>query len=106
MAVCLDYQSVYCRRENGTAIWWAQVIAASLLLVALSTRIWVKVQTTERGYRLAHEQQENIQLDMERRELDLQLSVLLRRDNLTKLAGEKLGLKPLNSKQTWKISEQ
>jgi hypothetical protein len=103
MAVCLEYQAVYSRRRAGAVSMRAQVLAAFLLLAALGCKVWLKVEATDLGYRLAKERERTVALDMERRELDLQRSVLLRADNLGRMAHERLGLGALNSKQAIKI---
>jgi hypothetical protein len=103
MAVCLDYQAVYYKKENLLISSAMQICAAILLLMALITRVWLTIETTEIGYRLARERQKSVEYDMERRELELQLSVMLRPDNLAERAGKVLGLKPLNPEQARKI---
>ena len=60
------------------------------------------MQSTRVGYDLARVQQEAIELDMARRELELERSVLLRSDNLER-AGRGLGLLPLDALQAKKI---
>ena len=103
MSVCLEYQSVYYKkRESALTLKW-QVIATSLLLVALIGKVWIKIECTDFGYRVAREMQKTVALDMQRRELELQLSVLLRADNLTSTAQKRLGMVPLNPKQARKI---
>ena len=93
MAVCLDYQSVYCsRRVASVSLQW-QMLAAVLLFAALALRVWVKIESTSVGYQLAHERQRTVELDMERREIELQRSVLLRPDNLSALAEKRIGLR-------------
>lgn len=103
MAVCLDYQSVYCRRQSSAISLRAQIVAAAFLLATLVGKVWLTIQTTDLGYRVARERQRTIELDMERRELELELSVLLRPDRLAKAAGAKLGLGPLDPKQARKV---
>lgn len=103
MAVCLDYQSVYCRRSSVAISVKAQLIAAVFLLLALSAKVWIKIESTDIGYRLAKERQTTIDLDMQRRELELARSVLLRPDNLTKMTKARLGLGSLRPDQARKI---
>jgi len=52
----------------------------------------MKLEATDYGYQIARERQRTVSLDMERRELELQVSVLLRPDSLAKAAHEKVGL--------------
>ena len=69
----------------------------------LAFKVWVRIECTSLGYVLAKEKQSTVALDMQRRELDLQLSVLKRADTLSKKAHTKLGLVALNPKQARKI---
>lgn len=103
MAVCLDSQSVYCRRDKIVISVRLQLLAATLLLIALVVKIWVKIETTDLGYQLAKERNKTVSLDMERRELELQLSVILRPDNLTKKASQTLGFVPLDANRARKV---
>ncbi|MBX7138609.1 MAG: hypothetical protein K1X83_11565 [Oligoflexia bacterium] len=103
MAICLDYQSVYCDRTRSTASLKFQIFAASMLLFALALKVWVKIERTDLGYDLAREKERTVQLDMKRRELELQLSVLTRPDTLTKEASKQLGLQAFDSKRARRI---
>lgn len=103
MAVCLEYQAVYSRKANVAVSVRAQLIAAVLLLAALSSKVWIKIESTDIGYRLAKERQVTIDLDMQRRELELARSVLMRPDNLTKVAKTRLGLGLLRPEQARRI---
>jgi hypothetical protein len=62
----------------------------------------MKVQATHLGYDLAKEQRIAVELDMERRELELQRSMLLRPSSLEK-AARGLGLMPLNPSQARRL---
>lgn len=104
MAVCLEYQSVYSRRDKIVISVRMQIVAAALLLCALVGKVWIKIETTDLGYQLAKERELKVSLDMERREYELQRSVLLRTDNLSRVAQQKLGLMPLNPANARKIS--
>jgi len=103
MAVSLDYQAVYFRKDKVVISVRSQIIAAAILLVVLSARVWMRVETTDLGYKFAAEQQKTVDLDMERRELELQLSILRRPDNLTRMATSRLGLRQLDPTQARKI---
>lgn len=103
MAICLDYQAVYCVRQETGVSMRAQIFAALILLVALSAKIWIKVVNTDLGYQLARERNKTVTLDMERRELELQLSVMMREDNLVQMAKERLGLARLDGKQALRL---
>lgn len=103
MAVCLDYQSVYTRRREIKISMRLQLVAGLLLLAVLCCKVWVKVASTDVGYQLARLRQQAVSLDMERRELELQLSVLLRTDNLARMARDRLHLAPLDPRQARRI---
>lgn len=103
MAVCLDYQSVYYSRRSFVLSVRLQIVAAILLLLVLVCKVWIKIETTNLGYELAEQRQQTIEYDMQRRELTLQLSVLLRPDNLAQLAHDRLGLEPLDPVRARKI---
>ncbi len=79
------------------------LIAAFVLLAALSFKVWMKVETIELGYKLAKQRELVVQYDMERRDLELQLSLLTRPDNLQALAAERLSLRPANMDQLVRI---
>jgi len=103
MAVYLDYQSVYSRRKPWVCSIRTQILAAAVLLAVLGFRVWIKVESTQLGYQLAEQRQMAIDLDMQRRELELHLSVLTRPDNLRQMAVERLGLKPFSSNQVRRV---
>jgi hypothetical protein len=103
VAICLEYQAVYSKEHAFTLPLRLQLIAACVLLVLLGARVCIKLESTSLGYKLAHERQVAIDLDMQRRELELQRAVLLRPDNLAKNAGLKLGLKPAVPQQIYRL---
>lgn len=103
MAVCLDYQAVYARRKASAGVFRTHLLASMVLMIAFTTRVWVKLESTEAGYRLARERQVTVELDMRRRELELKRSVLLRPDNLARAARETLGLVPRTPNQVRKL---
>lgn len=104
MAIALDYQTVYYRKKRKVVpISW-NIAAAVLLFVALAIKVWIKIECTEYGYKLARMRKETVSLDMERRELELHYSVLLKPDNLIMRSKKQLGLGPLNPQQAQKIN--
>ena len=104
MSVCLDYQTVKYRTKKPIVISFRmQLCAAVLLLSVLVLKVWIRIEKTSLGYTLAKEKQITINLDMEKRELGLQLSVLERADNLSRRAKNELGLVDLNPQQAKKI---
>lgn len=104
MAVCLQYQSVYVKRESAAVSVKMQVFAAVALLFVLGARVWTKLEATDLGYQLARERNKTIELDMERRELELQRSVLLRPDSLTRSAHSIGQLQQHSSERTLRVS--
>jgi hypothetical protein len=104
MAVCLQYQSVYVKREATRVSGKVQLLGAVVLLVLLGVKVWAKLEATDLGYSLARERQKTVALDMERRELELQRSVLLRPDNLSKAARDKVGLAEHSLQQTLRVT--
>jgi hypothetical protein len=104
MAVCLQYQSVYVKREAAVVSLRAQLVAAILLLVVLGAKVWIKLEATDVGYQLARERSRTIELDMERRELELQRSVLLRPDSLSISARKMAQLEDHTSDRSVRLS--
>lgn len=103
MEACLAYQPVYCRRTEVVSSTRSQLLAGILLLSVLALKVWVKVAITDYGYQLAEERSRTVELDMQRRELNLQLTVLKRPDSLTQMAQERLGLQELEPGQATTI---
>lgn len=100
MAVCLQMQSVYVAREESRVSVKLQIGVAVILLGVLTVRVWSKLEATDLRYQLARERQRTVSLDMERRELELQRSLLVRPDSLAQAAREKLGLVEHTPEQT------
>lgn len=103
MAIALDYQTVYYRRGKRTVPLGWNIAAAVLLFFALAAKVWIKVECTEYGYQLAKVRKETVALDMERRELELHYSVLLKPDNLIMRSKKLLNLGALNPQQARKV---
>lgn len=103
MAVCLQYQSVYVKREAARVSGKVQLLGAVALLALLAVKVWAKLEATDVGYSLARERQKTVALDMERRELELQRSVLMRPDSLSRSAREKVGLAEHSLEHTIKV---
>lgn len=99
MAVYLDAQAIYVRRKPLHVSLRLQAFVAALLLVTLAAKVWIKVEITDVGYQIGHEQDRAVALDMERRELELERSVLLRPDVLSRAAKSRLGMQPMNPSQ-------
>jgi len=103
MAVCLEYQAIYTARRERARSLKLQIAASALLLIALGMKVWIRIASTDLGYQVARERQRTVALDMERRELDLQQSVLLRADTLSRMAHERLGLEALRPSQARRV---
>ena len=104
MAICIDYHLIQSARPTTVTISVrVQLFAALLMLAALTTKVWITMQCTGRGYELARQRSEMVALDMERRELELKLSVLLRPDTLAAEASRRLGLQPLRPEQARRL---
>jgi hypothetical protein len=104
MAVCLQYQSVYVKREAAVVSLRVQVAAAVALLLVLGARVWMKLEATDVGYQLASARSKTVELDMQRRELELQRSVLLRPDSLTISAQKMAHLEDHTSERSFRVS--
>ena len=104
MAVCLDYQNVASvSREHGLPLK-IQITVVALLALALASRVWVKHECTDLGYKLADEKERTVALDMQRRELELQHSVLIRRESLESAARQRIQMVMPHPKQLIVIS--
>ena len=104
MAIALDYQTVYVRRKPNTLPLKWHIAAGLSLFVALTAKVWIKIECTDEGYRVARLRQEAVELDMQRREFELEHSVLLKPDNLVMRSAKKLNLGPLHPMQARRIS--
>ncbi|MEZ4754463.1 MAG: hypothetical protein R3A13_09180 [Bdellovibrionota bacterium] len=103
MAVCLDYQLVAKSRPRIVISVRMQILVIAVLLFMLGFKVWTQICCTNLGYKLAKAREQAVVLDMERRELELQLSVLLRPNNLTSEATKRLGLQTLNPERARRL---
>lgn len=103
MAVCLQYQSVYVKRDVASVSIKVHVLAALGLLAVLGMRVWVKLEATDVGYQVAQARNLTVQLDMERRELELEQAILLRPDALSAAARRTSGLQDMDSSRTLQV---
>lgn len=102
MAVSLDYQPLAYNRSIVIRPK-TQMIFVVFLALALMLKVFISNSVTQLGYRLSEVKKERIELDLQRRELELQLSVLLRPDQLAQRAKQKLGLTGLDPSQARRI---
>ncbi len=104
MAIALDYQTVYYKKKRRVIPLSVHIGAALLLFFALAVKVWITIECTKQGYKLSKVRSEAVALDMERRELELHKSVLLKPSNLIMRSKTKLGLTTLDPRQARKIS--
>jgi len=76
-----------------------ELLAAIILFAVLVFRIWIKIETTDLGYALASQRTEAIELDMQRRELELALSILQKGETIHSRGSKELGMIPMESRQ-------
>jgi len=103
MAVCLDYQTVYLRRESSSLGWHLTVASIVILFGTLMGQIWVRTEVTDVGYQIAEQQRLQGQLTVERQELELERIVLHRPDNLAKRAQKTLGFQQPQKDQLFRV---
>lgn len=86
-------------------VWLRQmrlyVLMIGVFLLLLGFRIALRIEGYVVGYQLASARQTTVELDMERRDLELQLSVLVRPDRLKQVAHERLGLEEATPTQVY-----
>jgi len=105
MAVCLDYQTVYLRKESSSLGWHISFASLAILLGTLIGQIWIRTQVTDLGYHISEQQRIQSQLTIERQELELEQIVLHRPDNLAERGRTVLGLRPAKKDQLFRIEE-
>jgi cell division protein FtsL len=100
MAVCLDYQAVYFRKHRSAILSWRWTILGCVFFVTvLSLKVSTRLQITSLGYQLHENQSRALQLDQERRDLEYQVSVLTRLDNIQREAHKRLGMTTVKKAQ-------
>ncbi len=104
MSVCLSYQSVYCDRYSSASSVRCRVGALILLLAVFAFKVMIKVQETDLGYALSQERERATELTLDKRELQLQLSVVTRPDLIREEAREQLGLEDLRPEQARRVT--
>lgn len=85
--------------------WHMVFFACLFLLGAFCLRVWIKLEKTDLGYRLARERNYTVKLDMERRELEMKLSVAKRPDVVRSRASQ-LGLHDADRSQITVINKK
>jgi cell division protein FtsL len=82
-----------------------QVAGAFLILASLGVKVWLRLETTDLGYRLAKARQEMVELDQEKRRLNFELTEGLSSSRLKEIAEKRLGLQVTETKRVWRLSE-
>lgn len=104
MAISLDYQLVHYRRKPIRVPLRLTIVLAVILFVASSAKVAITIASTEIGYKIAQQREKTVALDMQRRELELERSVLLKHDILSARARTQLALEPLKPTQARKLT--
>lgn len=102
MAICLDYQLVAYRKKDKSLLA-SHFFAGALLLSALCLKVWSQVVITDLGYEISRERTKSVELDMNKRELELQLSFIKRPDKISHEAKTRLGLGPVSGGHALRI---
>lgn len=107
MAISLQYQVIYATkgRERVYIPLKVKIFCSAVLAITLLAKVWIRLEITDNGYKLADERHKTVNLDMQRREAELRLSVAKRRDNLLSESSRRLGLQEPQVNQVWKIIE-
>ena len=104
MAISIDYLDSLARKQPLTISVQLQILITLLTVSLIIFKIWCRFESIDYGYRIAEERKKSVALDMERRELELHLSVLLAPNNLGKEATKRIGLVNPNNSQLWRIN--
>lgn len=105
MAVCLEYQTIYYRRERASHNLRLQLIAALVLLLALGLKVWVRISITDRGYELGRQRDQTKVLERQKADLLLQLEYVTRPDEIRREARRRVGLIRATPEQMIKLQE-
>jgi hypothetical protein len=97
------YQDIYSDRVIVVRPWSCTLIATFILLFVLAFKVWVHMHSTDIGYRLGEARALHNDLDMQRRDLELQKSVLLRPHDLAQAANQRLAMYPLSGDRIKRI---
>lgn len=104
MAISLDYQLVSYRRKPIRVPLKLTLTFGIILFVASSARVAISIASTDIGYKMAQQREKTVALDMQRRELELERSVLLKHDILSARARTQLALETLKPSQARKLA--
>ena len=103
MATHIQYRAIAGVRTRVDIPVKVKIIGCAMLATILVAKVWVRMQITSEGYRLADAQSKTVDLDMQKRELELKLSIMKRRDYLLSEAQTRLGLREPKRSEVWKI---
>lgn len=81
-------------------------LATMALLLPLLFLVGVRVAQLQAAYSIAKLETQRVELDQERRVLELEISVLKRPDRIERLAETKLGLNPPSEAQFLRLSQR
>jgi cell division protein FtsL len=98
-----SYQEIYLDRLVAVRPWSCTVILSFVLFAVLVFKVWVHMQARDLGYELAEARAISRDLDMQRREFELQRSVLVRPDYLASAAQNQLGMAALTSDRVRRV---
>ncbi len=90
MAVCLDYQSVYVKNVK-TVSNKLTILASFFLMSVLIFHVWIRSEKVSLGYNIATAQNKTAEYSTIKKDLEMQLSVIGRYDNLMNLSQKRLG---------------
>lgn len=104
MAACLDYQVIPSRSGGDVKpiSWRKQTLSIGLLLVAIGYRVHNRHLETQYGYDIHSEHKLSMELKAEKKDLEYQLSVLNRLENIRNRASETLSLGEITKSQILK----
>ena len=86
------FEGYYIEEDKIGIRWGLTLSSAVILFMVFLFRITVRLEVVNAGYELGKQRKRLLALDMKRRDLELQRSVLYRPEVLEKRAEEELGL--------------
>jgi hypothetical protein len=106
MAVCLDYQSVTIRREEEFVVSWRKYLVLGIILLSvLALRVRNRHLEVAYGYQIHKEHELTESLNVEKEDLEYQVSVLTRFENLRDEADKRLKLQPV-AESVFRVNEK
>lgn len=93
-------------RKRVRSALQVQLVAGTLLFLALSLQLWIRVVTIEKGYQLELIREAALKNDGRLRQKRLELAYAARPNELSKLATAGLGMEPLPPQRVRKVTQQ